>query len=64
MTIRKCIFALRTLYPAFFLLVGGLEQKMNEVECKILVLRDQRVILDCDNFEGRKKLRKSDGILK
>ena len=31
-----------------FLLVGGLEQKMNEVESKILVLRDQRVILDCD----------------
>ena len=25
MTIGKCIFALRTLYPAFFLLVGGLE---------------------------------------
>lgn len=34
--------------PRLFLLAGGLEQKMNEVESKILVLRDQRVILDCD----------------
>jgi hypothetical protein len=25
MTYEECIFALRTLYPAFFLLVGGLE---------------------------------------
>ena len=57
MTCEECIFASTTLYPAFFLLVGGLEQKMNEVESKILVLRDQRVILDCDELMLPRKRR-------
>ena len=42
------LYRIENTLPRLFLLVGGLEQKMNEVESKILVLRDQRVILDCD----------------